>query len=182
MKKQPFFLIQLYQENAFARIIFDYWAQRIQHRGDCLLNVTSIQTNLGEEDVKSIFRHLDDAGFGKYVKRARTGQARFTWGTIHNGFPHDYSLISVARVAQGHNEELDGIYVNPNGIFDEPTTLEDKEINKFSNAKNSQLMSICVDYRGIPIRIDLPTDFNPENEMKDLCDLITIVIKNKRRK
>lgn len=181
-KNQVEFLRNLRRSSAAAKAIFQILATRQRHREACLVSRTADQAGVSEEEVKEFFRALQDGGFGRYVKRSRGGQARFVWGTTYKGeYDLNYSLIAVGRVAEGHDEPLDGYLDNPvEGVEDDEES--DDELGSESYAVEPELMTIRTYFRGAKVRIDLPVDFDPATEADELRDLIVMMVKHQKKR
>lgn len=159
----------LYSSKLVARKIFDYWAQRRQDRQESLLTRTADEAKVDEEEAKNFFRELEAIGLGRYIKRSRGGQARFEWG-IGEEYDYTYSLIAVARTAQGKNESLEfyDSYVN-----------ESHEDEEDAQDGPNQVVSIKADIGTMSIYLDLPSNFDPDDDLEELIALIRTLVKQR---
>jgi len=100
-------LRKLYDRETSAQLIFDYFADR--KRGSRQTSVESLQATmkrqnqtLRRKDITDLFRQLETAGCGTFVKGAKGHASRFEW-TVN--------LMDVGRLATGEetNVDSDGI-------------------------------------------------------------------------
>lgn len=164
-------LRSLYANNLVARKVFDVWAQKKQTHTETLLEVTSKEAGIeDDEEVKILFRTLQEYGFGRYIKASRGGKARFEWwGWADEDDPHSrYSPAAVARIAKGSNEAWDG---GGAGGGEEDET---GNFNRSSSAYGSSV-SIKLEMNGISVHLGLPKSFDPDENFEDLEDLLDLL-------
>ena len=170
-------LRSLYASNLVARKVFDVWAQRKQARSESFVARTTTDAGIeDDEEVKILFRTLQEYGFGRYIKASRGGQARFEWGLVDEDEPYsNYSLVAVARIAKGSNEAWDG---------SESGSSEEDEVGSsaYSSGASGSSVSIKLAVNDISVHLELPKHFDPDEDFEDLEDLLELIKASVRSK
>lgn len=168
-------LRSLYANNLVARKVFDVWAQKKQTHTETLLEVTSKEAGIeDDEEVKILFRTLQEYGFGRYIKASRGGKARFEWwGWANEDDPHSrYSPATVARIAKGSNEAWDR--VGAGGDERDETDYFARSSGVFGSS-----VSIKLAVNDISVHLELPKYFDPDEDLEDLLELVKASVKSK---